>query len=45
MKGDELDLSDVTKVEDSEVVENAIEVNNRTFSSVLKDINLDIQKG
>ena len=51
MKGDELDLSDVTKVEDSEVVENAIEVNNGTFSwdkseePALKDINLDIQKG
>ena len=51
LKGDELDLSDVTKVEDSEIVENAIEVNNGSFSwdkseePVLKDIDLDIKKG
>ena len=51
LKGDELDLTDVTKVEDSEIVENAIEVNNGSFSwdkseePVLKDINLDIKKG
>ena len=51
LKGDELDLTDVTKVEDSEIVENAIEVNNGSFSwdkseePVLKDIDLDIKKG
>ena len=51
LKGEELDFSDVTKVEESEVVENTVEVENGVFSwdksqqPVLTDINLKVKKG